>query len=170
MLSPKHRKYLQAIVAHSGSEIHQAACAQAVLDLHPLDSSTSTLPSPDLSHAVSWRAAARLVVRAHGAAGVPFSAGEVVLAIRSARPDLRFSCAVLTSFIADMTVTFDGRVASRITRHTDGSSRSLAGSRVVVYGPTDAAAVAHNFEVEIPEPPTRRKLSAAQPKQLKAAK
>ena len=47
---------------------------------------------------------------------------------------------------------FDGEFAVVIMQTTNGSSRTPAGCKVAVYGPDDAAALAHDFEVEIPRP------------------
>jgi len=156
MLSAKHRAQLQAIIDSSGG---QALAAQAVLDHHPVDSTTPALPNPDLSRALSWRHAVRLVVKAHGDAGVCFSAGEVVLAIRSVC-SLRFSCAAVAEYIRGMGVTFDGRDAVVVMRMTTGWSRTPSGTPVVVYGPTARAALAHDFEVEIPRPRVPAQLTA----------
>lgn len=117
--------------------------------------------------ASDWRSVATAVVTGRIAAGRCFSSGEVAAELRTTYPDLRFSVTRLGEHVRDMFYTpgtlpdYDddgdgnGPCAPVMTpRYAVGlyPDRTPAGTMVFVYGPSIAAAEAHDFEVFVPRP------------------
>lgn len=112
-----------------------------------------------------WQDAACKVIDVYTSEGRPFSSGEIARELRVHRPDLVFSQYNLGNFIKDLhwnqSIRYTDAVgnpiyAFQVPRITTGKWRSPAGSQVFVYSPTIATGAVHDFEVEIPEPPSKQ--------------
>lgn len=89
----------------------------------------------------------------------PFSSGEVACALRTHRPDLRFSVLRAGEHIRDMFYSqtmspYASGMPFQVPRLTEGlyPHRTPAGTEVFVYAPSPEDGDEHDFEVYIPEP------------------
>lgn len=120
--------------------------------------------SPDgaLDAATSWEDAVDKIVEYMASVGRCYSSGEVANIIRSKRNDLVFRVGwvgerLRTGFGNGTLPAYDDGTGMpvgpvQVERHTDGRSRTPAGTLVFVYGPDTVTANAHDFEVNIPLP------------------
>ena len=131
-----------------GGDQHGAVEAQ----LERLRESYPGLRRPTLAGVATWQHAAKLLITFYTETSACFSAGEICRDIREARPDLRFSVFTLLGFVEAQDVRYLGQPAVTVARRTAGRTHSPVGSDALVYGPTEAEAMAHDFEVEIPLP------------------
>ncbi len=112
--------------------------------------------------AADWREASSALIEFWTALDRSFSSGEIAACLRTHRMDLRFSVTSLGEYVRDL--FYQGALPSyddgasnplspvQVSRYTVGDGRTPAGVLVFVYGPDQATAETHGFEVDIPRP------------------
>lgn len=108
-----------------------------------------------------WRQVALAVIASRVSSDQCFSSGEIARELRIYRPDLVFGVSELGVFVRAQHTAhdlpsydtgFDEAYPISVVRTTDGHGRTPEGVEVVVYGPSTADALHHDFEVDIPPP------------------
>lgn len=110
-------------------------------------------------NSADWRGAVDDLLAFWASEERPFSSGEVASALRTHRPDLRFSVLKVGEYLRDTFYSqtmpsYAGGQPFQVPRLTEGlyPTRTPAGAEVFVYAPDPDEGDGHDFEVYIPEP------------------
>lgn len=136
------------------------------MPLDPNDQATASVITNALAGGHDWRAAAEAVVNQWCDESRCFSSGEVGAALRTHKPDLRFSVLSVGELLRDLEVQGmlpqypdDGNGNGptppvQVPRTCEGlyPDRTPAGTSVFVYAPNPEAGYDHEFEICIPKP------------------
>lgn len=111
-----------------------------------------------------WRNAAINIINLRTQDEEPFSSGEIARDLRLHRPDFAFSVLSVGEFIRDMFYSmgfvYNAGPAYQVPRIASGKFRTPQGQAVFVYCPEPDAGMEHDFEVDIPKPPTQAALDS----------
>jgi len=112
-----------------------------------------------IANSADWRTAVTDLLTFWMQEGRPFSSGEVSCALRTHRPELRFSHLSVGEHLRDLFYSqtlppYQTGQPYQVPRLTEGlyPTRTRAGTEVFVYAPAPAEGDQHDFEVYIPEP------------------